>query len=266
MGALSKGCGTCKRRKVKCDDTHPQCTRCCKAGIKCSGFATRLRFVDERPRIQRSMEMAHAKSYESTPQTVSPLLLIHAGQSRRFHSHITPAYPANTLPLTAFRGDIFMSYLSFKVFESSDRYLIIDGGETRCGITSDWTSALVKKSKMAYQKSWVALAALVFGQAHNHRDATASAHELYGQALSAFRHGLSRSDDRFAEDRLASLTALYMYEVGHKAITLFQDIDRCRCLPTGWRMVGCSMQMVLDGLWNGEVHASKSPSLEKAPF
>ncbi|KAF4415473.1 hypothetical protein FACUT_13377 [Fusarium acutatum] len=72
---------------------------------------------------------------------------------------------------------------------------------------------MVKKSKLACQKSWVALAALVFGQAHNHRDATASAHELYGQALSAFRHGLSCSDDRFAEDRLASLTALYMYEM-----------------------------------------------------
>ncbi|KAF5002427.1 hypothetical protein FGRMN_439 [Fusarium graminum] len=66
---------------------------------------------------------------------------------------------------------------------------------------------------MAYEKSWIALAALVFGQAHNHQDATASAHKLYGQALCAFRNGLSRSDDRFAEDGLVSVTAFYMYEM-----------------------------------------------------
>lgn len=107
---------------------------------------------------------------------------------------------------------------------------MIDGGETRCGITSDWTSVLVKKGKLVYQKSWLALAALIFGQAHNHRDATASAHELYGQALSAFRDGLSRSDDGLAADRLASLTALYMYEVSRKAIMcskILIDVDAC---------------------------------------
>ena len=222
MGALSKGCGTCKRRKVKCDNTRPQCARCCKAGLECSGFATRLRFVDETTRVQRSVEkeMAHVKSPEPTRQTVSPLRAlpdIHASQSScRVHSHIAPACPANTLPLTAFREDIFMSYLSFKLFETSDRYLMLNGGDTQCGITQDWTPALVRTSTTGYQTSWVALAALVFGKAHNHRDATASAHELYGQALSACRHGLVRSDDRSAEDGLASLTALYMYEVGYR--------------------------------------------------
>lgn len=251
MGALSKGCGTCKRRKVKCDNTQPRCTRCYNAGIECSGFATRLRFVDERPRIQRSVEKTHAHIYEPTPEAVSLPLAIHASQSRRFHPLITPPHPADTLPLTAFKDKVFMSYLLFKLFETSDRHPMTDGGETRCGARPDWTSALVKKNEMPGPKSWAALAALVFGQAYSVRDATTTAHELYGQALSEFRHGLSHFNGQFAKDGLASLTALYMYEVSHKANTLCQDIDRCRCWPAGSRKAGCFMQMASGGFWNG---------------
>ncbi|PSN70319.1 hypothetical protein BS50DRAFT_310277 [Corynespora cassiicola Philippines] len=36
----SKGCVTCRRRKVKCDESKPLCTRCQKAGIECDGYIT----------------------------------------------------------------------------------------------------------------------------------------------------------------------------------------------------------------------------------
>ncbi|KFA51891.1 hypothetical protein S40293_04101 [Stachybotrys chartarum IBT 40293] len=234
MGALRKGCGTCKRRKVKCDNTQPRCTRCCNAGIECSGFAIRLRFVDERPRIQRSVEKSHAHVYESTPKALSLPLAIHAGQTRRFHPRITPSHPADALPLTAVKDNVFMSYLLFKLFETSDRNPMIGGGETRCGVRPDWTLALVKIGGILGQKSWAALAALVFGQAHSSRDATISARELYGQALSEFRHRLSRSDDQSAKDGLASLTALYMYEIAKSIISgqsTFLCQSRWKTLP-----------------------------------
>ncbi|KFA79343.1 hypothetical protein S40288_03536 [Stachybotrys chartarum IBT 40288] len=234
MGALRKGCGTCKRRKVKCDNTQPRCTRCCNAGIECSGFAIRLRFVDERPRIQRSVEKSHAHVYESTPKALSLPLAIHAGQTRRFHPRITPSHPADALPLTAVKDNVFMSYLLFKLFETSDRNPMIGGGETRCGVRPDWTVALVKIGGILSQKSWAALAALVFGQAHSSRDATISARELYGQALSEFRHRLSRSDDQSAKDGLASLTALYMYEIAKSIISgqsTFLCQSRWKTLP-----------------------------------
>ncbi|KAI0521241.1 hypothetical protein F5B22DRAFT_596276 [Xylaria bambusicola] len=32
------GCSNCKKRKVKCDETKPQCTRCLSAGYRCEGF------------------------------------------------------------------------------------------------------------------------------------------------------------------------------------------------------------------------------------
>ncbi|KAJ1301192.1 hypothetical protein OPQ81_003602 [Rhizoctonia solani] len=33
------GCYTCKNRKKKCDETHPQCRRCISMGIECGGYA-----------------------------------------------------------------------------------------------------------------------------------------------------------------------------------------------------------------------------------
>ncbi|OAG39753.1 hypothetical protein AYO21_06028 [Fonsecaea monophora] len=33
------GCITCKRRRVKCDETRPSCNRCVKAGKSCEGYA-----------------------------------------------------------------------------------------------------------------------------------------------------------------------------------------------------------------------------------
>ncbi|KAI0544197.1 hypothetical protein F4679DRAFT_591741 [Xylaria curta] len=32
------GCSNCRKRKVKCDETKPQCTRCTSVGYKCGGF------------------------------------------------------------------------------------------------------------------------------------------------------------------------------------------------------------------------------------
>ncbi|CAE6483744.1 unnamed protein product [Rhizoctonia solani] len=32
------GCGTCKSRRKKCDETHPKCQRCTKLGLVCSGY------------------------------------------------------------------------------------------------------------------------------------------------------------------------------------------------------------------------------------
>ncbi|KAI1622137.1 hypothetical protein EDD37DRAFT_507417 [Exophiala viscosa] len=36
---VRSGCLTCRRRRVKCDETHPHCQRCAKAGRFCEGYA-----------------------------------------------------------------------------------------------------------------------------------------------------------------------------------------------------------------------------------
>ncbi|PNS19735.1 Transcriptional activator protein UGA3 [Sphaceloma murrayae] len=42
------GCWTCKRRKIKCDEGHPNCSNCGKAGLECEGYGMRLTWTSVR--------------------------------------------------------------------------------------------------------------------------------------------------------------------------------------------------------------------------
>ncbi|KAJ4138564.1 hypothetical protein NW768_002407 [Fusarium equiseti] len=49
----SRGCITCKKRRVKCDETKPSCKACNRVGRECAGYKkqpVRLRFKDETSR------------------------------------------------------------------------------------------------------------------------------------------------------------------------------------------------------------------------
>lgn len=44
----SRGCVTCRQRRVKCDETKPVCRACLRLGLDCAGYVRpRLRFKDE---------------------------------------------------------------------------------------------------------------------------------------------------------------------------------------------------------------------------
>ncbi|EEP82171.1 predicted protein [Uncinocarpus reesii 1704] len=38
------GCWTCRSRKKKCDETHPECNQCLSKGLKCEGYEARLKW------------------------------------------------------------------------------------------------------------------------------------------------------------------------------------------------------------------------------
>lgn len=212
MGALSKGCGTCKSRKIKCDETHPQCTRCRNAGVECSGYALRLRFVHEESRIRRSMATSLAQFDEFSTATNS-VRRVSQSRNHDLRPSNTAIFLTDTLPLTAFKDDIFTSYLLFKLFEGGEAYPLNPGKGPRCGITADWIPELLHTTHRPRQKSWDALAAVVYGQAHSIQQVRTDALKLYGQALLEFRTRLLNPDERFTDCTLASMTALYMHEV-----------------------------------------------------
>jgi hypothetical protein len=40
------GCKECSRRRIKCDKGTPECAKCLKKGIKCTGLGRQIRFVE----------------------------------------------------------------------------------------------------------------------------------------------------------------------------------------------------------------------------
>lgn len=39
-----RGCWTCKRKRIQCDETRPGCHRCTSRGLTCEGYEIRLRW------------------------------------------------------------------------------------------------------------------------------------------------------------------------------------------------------------------------------
>ena len=227
MGAMSKGCAACKKKKVQCDEMRPTCTRCRNAGIECTGSTPRLRFVDERPRMQRSMAISRAQSCEFSTITRSSYLTFHSSRIGWPQPLNRGPFLTNTLPLTAFKDDIFISHLLSKFFEGKHRYPFNSAGDT-CVLPTEWIAELVKTTQQLHRKSWDALAAIAFGKAHKSCDVIKNAFELYGEALSELRNSLSSSNELRTDSKLASMTALYIYEVRHKVIVLQKGTDESR--------------------------------------
>ncbi|KFZ24795.1 hypothetical protein V502_00736 [Pseudogymnoascus sp. VKM F-4520 (FW-2644)] len=138
-------------------------------------------------------------------------MVSHSNRNRRSRRLSIATLLPNTLPLMAFKDDIFISYLYSKLFEAEYRYPSNAVGD-RCGLPADWILELASTSQKPRYKSWDALAAIVFGQAHQCNDVITTALGLYGQALSELSLALSNSNERCTDSTLASMTALYKYE------------------------------------------------------
>jgi hypothetical protein len=220
MGAHTNGCRSCKRKKIKCDNKRPKCNRCIKSGIECGGFGQRLRFVDEIARVRRSIAVSEAQSHQFLV-TRDSQTVFQSSRVRRFPPLSSPLLPS-TLPLTAFKDDIFTSYLYAKLFTQEE------GDENCCGLPKGWVLELVKTPHRPHYKSWDALAAIVFGQAHKDHGVITDAILVYGQALSELREKLSNSDDWHTDSILASMTALSIYEVSHAITTSCNFTDSSR--------------------------------------
>ncbi|KAF4972586.1 hypothetical protein FSARC_859 [Fusarium sarcochroum] len=71
----SPGCGTCRARKVRCDQTLPTCNRCLKAGRHCKGYGMRLswprRNDTRRAIVGPAPRQARLAVVQSEPQLVN---------------------------------------------------------------------------------------------------------------------------------------------------------------------------------------------------
>lgn len=78
----SRGCKTCRHRKVKCDEGKPHCRECQRLGYQCEGYgrtAPRVRFKDETnrysgnpaKRLKKDQAPSEGTSLAATPATTS---------------------------------------------------------------------------------------------------------------------------------------------------------------------------------------------------
>jgi hypothetical protein len=211
MGARSKGCRTCKARRLKCDEQEPTCRRCQKANLICPGYDSI--FVDETVRVKQNAQKSE--------------LMVVASRKQRYHSHKTQyshtsqnvGDPNATIPLVAFKDKIAVAFLTTRMFEARSRYRAdsLDNEDLTQSMVmcSDrwWVCKLIQSP----QESLDALALMYFSRVHHLKDVEADASKQYGQALQKLRVGLTAPNNLYDFQTLGNISALIFYEV----MTLF---------------------------------------------
>jgi len=204
MGIRSKGCVTCKARRLKCDEGLPLCRRCNKAGITCGGYQLTNRFVDERPRIERSKNILRAQEDE--------MALLVGGQSH-CQSSTFSFLLSQSLLVKGSENDFYISFLASKLSEGRATLELagITHGSRDIGIQHQlWIWELAKVQPPS--KSLAALAAMFFGECHGVNQLKLEAAATYGKALPDVSKALLQKTNFYI---LATVTSLCMYEVSH---------------------------------------------------
>lgn len=147
-------------------------------------------------RVERAVAVATSQQDDLSALQSSSRVLYHTSQVPP-QSRNTPL--STEIPITAFKHTVFLSYLLNKLSEDQP-------GPAKC-----W----IEGTSSASRNALIALAAMVFGQAHDSRDTIVEARKAYGKALIDLRDTLSDAPRHKSFDTMASVTALCMYEVSH---------------------------------------------------
>ncbi|KAI0602954.1 hypothetical protein F4775DRAFT_5501 [Biscogniauxia sp. FL1348] len=149
----SKACNTCRRRRVRCDETKPLCRRCVKGGFECLGYErpTQWRHTSTAP-----LPLSDAPSSGAKP---GPAALVS-----------TVVSPARQIDLAAFREDMCVAYMSRNFVWRSYGTLWLD------------QAAAGKLGYLSLQAT-NALSQLSFGLHHRMREVECMGASLYGKCL-----------------------------------------------------------------------------------
>lgn len=217
-GRRIKRCGTCVERKVKCgeskfplstdkslrtdvdvDEQQPHCQRCKNAGLTCSGYHSKLKFVDEGTRFSSTVTCntkAVAKPAITTkcsrPTTTSKTLT-KCAQTPKLH--ITNLSPS--------RENLFLPYTLSKLSPG------MSGGDPMQAAGMFYQ--LLTAPQSALHHSCVqALSAMYFGRTNRDRQACQQGLMFYSHALTQLRTDISNAASDFST--ILSVVCLCLYE------------------------------------------------------
>ncbi|KAH7386901.1 hypothetical protein DE146DRAFT_186573 [Phaeosphaeria sp. MPI-PUGE-AT-0046c] len=168
----SKGCQTCRKRRVKCDEGKPVCNRCTRAGFECLGY--------ERERIWRNTSTVPCLDSEMSSSQAHDVAIATPQQAIQIGRVRSPTPPPE-LSLVAFRDNIYLSLMfSNHVWRASAALWLEDAATGKLGRLS--------------MDSAYALSQANFGRVNRQHDIEIAGTALYGQCLKTLAGRLANID------------------------------------------------------------------------
>ncbi|KAI1457808.1 hypothetical protein F4805DRAFT_166004 [Annulohypoxylon moriforme] len=182
VAGRSKGCNTCRRRRVKCDEAKPQCYRCIKAGFECLGY--------ERATQWRHTSVAARPTSRSQGSEFTELT----------HNGTIHFGPAPELSLVAFEGDMCTAQMFRNfVWKSYGSLWLEQAAEGRLGNLS------LDAAK--------ALARLNFGLSNRMQDFQLQGAAQYGKCLRVLAEELGKDRSGIYDNRMLVVPILVLMMV-----------------------------------------------------
>ncbi|KAN0098227.1 hypothetical protein V8E51_013890 [Hyaloscypha variabilis] len=241
---VKTGCNNCKNRRVKCDETRPQCNKCVRSGRQCDGYPAYRRTVEvaipiaPRPGTSTASIISTSSSSSSSPPKSTELVTRRPPRSVpakprtstvKFLSQTT-TYKPSGLAFNAQEGQYFQVFQKHTASELSGFF-----------DSEFWTRSVLQEShsEASIRHAVVALGALyktlekasesppsspdnnTFDSATNHYN---FALQQYGKALTRLRESLENQETRSQRTILISIvlfTCFQSFTGDHKA-AIFQ--------------------------------------------
>ncbi|KAJ5761998.1 uncharacterized protein N7511_005380 [Penicillium nucicola] len=201
IGGRSKGCRTCRRRKVKCDEGQPSCQRCLKGGFQCDGYIQFSEFIDERNRLMKRGTIKLPSPPKSTTTTISN----QNSPTPETHFETIPSLTLTTNPSWN-EEDLLNTHLVNRLFTWHE--------DPASPYAASWISALFKQDgeKSLSGSSLRALATVYFAKVNKQPQLMRRGASFYSQALSRLRVQLENSDLAISDDVIVAVICLGFYE------------------------------------------------------
>ncbi|KAK0763429.1 hypothetical protein N5P37_002806 [Trichoderma harzianum] len=227
VGGRSRGCKTCRRARVKCDETQPTCRRCVRLNLPCEGLNAFPVFID-------GLSFAEIREDDKKPNNVMTKIS-------------TPTVPSN--PKVDEDG-LFLNYLIRSLFTVSQVEI-----STSKSSVSPWLTASIRATNHSRIPDLAirACAAMYFGKTHCQLSAVERGAKLYTHVLRELRKELIDSERVRHSDTLVTTILLALYEmisfsdmngwlshflgIGHLILAYLVRNQRCFLEEDAWKVV-----------------------------
>ncbi|KAF8863060.1 hypothetical protein BDZ45DRAFT_147613 [Acephala macrosclerotiorum] len=193
VAGRSKGCSTCRKRRVKCDETRPVCNRCLKSGAECDG-AKGIAFV----------EAKIVKSRRTVKRTaVSPSSSCDSGDTDH-KSPITPSLKGNEI-------EIYICYTQKYGLRGALMDLALQEGHLTDVIPAETTTTI--PNDRIFQVAILSFSVIYFGTQHKQSIITGQGYTMYGAALKQLNQALSDPICYTRDEVILSVIAFALLEI-----------------------------------------------------
>ncbi|KAI9367660.1 hypothetical protein BJX61DRAFT_537879 [Aspergillus egyptiacus] len=202
----SKGCQTCLQRRVKCDQTHPECLQCSRRLVKCPGYEKRWKFYNKTSASSRKASKARSRT-QAIPPLPSTGAKLQPCTNETMDERVEPNLAIRAIDLQG--KEAFCSFL----LASFPAQFASCGGR----VDVNWVQYARQQPTLHVPQAltWAfrSLATLHVGRTHQDPDKVISSRHMYSRALNYLSTLITHPRYARAAETLATAILLNIYEM-----------------------------------------------------